>query len=101
MDINFAKYSTINSVIESINENLSKTARIDISNVVYDTANSSVSYYLQKGMKIICDKTILSPLASNLEEITDGYLVIASGVVRLQSTSPISENNKPLLSILS
>ena len=39
----------------------------------------------------------------NLEnaEITDGYEVTSTGLVQLQSSEPISETNRPLLTILS
>ena len=67
----------------------------------YKLAKPFISYQLFQNMKIICDKSILTPLSSNLSEITDGYEVTTTGLVQLQSSEPISETNKPLLTILS
>ena len=61
----------------------------------------SIFYQLYTGMKIICNKSILTPISSNLSEITDGYKVTSTGLVQLQSSEPISETNRPLLTILS
>lgn len=99
-NVDLLKKTTINNLKSNFEEltNDSKY-RIHISNAVYE--NSTVSYYLIKGMIIICDKTKLTPLTTNLEEISDGYKVINTGVVQLLSTISISESYKPLLTILS
>lgn len=101
-DITFAKKTTLDSLNSDISSYLSSTKyRIDVSKSVIDSSGYSISYQLFQNMKIICDKSILTPISSNLSEITDGYEVTSTGLVQLQSSEPISETNRPLLTILS
>lgn len=99
-NINFLKQTTVDQLKETIEKiSISSKPRIHISNAVYTT--NTVTYYLMKNMIIICDKTILSPISSNLQEIEDGFMVTETGLVQLKSLNVIDINNKPLLTILS